>query len=222
MGIYVVVAIAFIVAVAIWLARMFNLLVAARNQTQEAWSEVDVELKRRHDLIPNLVQTVGGYAGHEAGALKAVTEARASAVDAGASRDPSTVAAAEGVLSQAVRSLFAVAENYPNLKAVATFVKLQEQLAETENRIEASRRTYNEKVRLFNTNVQTVPMSLMAAPMGFKPFAFYEAPDTERAAPVVGFKGAPSTLPSQAPEPGVKPPGTVAPSSDTGDSSPRP
>lgn len=200
MGIYVVVALAVVVAIAIWLAWMYNILVAARNQTQEAWSQVDVELKRRHDLIPNLVQTVGGYAGHEAGTLKAVTDARASAVAAGATRDPSKVAAAEGVLSQAVRSLFAVAENYPNLKAVAAFVKLQEQLTETENRIEASRRVYNEKVRRFNTNVQTVPMSLMAAPMGFNPFAFFEAPDTERAAPVVGFKGPSAAVPPQPPE----------------------
>ena len=207
---YVVGAIVVVLAIAIWFGRMYNKLVAGRNRTQEAWSQVDVELKRRHDLIPNLVQTVGGYAGHEAGTLKAVTQARASAVAAGATGDPSRVAAAEGMLSQAIRSVFAVAENYPNLRAITAFVKLQEQLTETENRIEATRRNYNENVRRFNTNVQTIPMSLMAAPMGFQPFVFFEAPVAERAAPTVGFTGPPGTLQPPSPGTDVSPTGPAA------------
>src|ERR1700680_3034228 len=115
------VALGVVVLIVLWLFLTYNGLVAARNRTQEAWSEIDVELKRRHDLIPNLVSTVQGYVGHERGTLEAVTNARAAAVSAGASGDPGKIGAAEDMLTQSLRSLFAVTENYPDLKAIAAF-----------------------------------------------------------------------------------------------------
>ena len=117
-----------IVLILAWLVFTYNGLVTARNRTQEAWSEIDVELKRRHDLIPNLVNTVQGYMGHERGTLEAVTNARANAVAAGATGDPAKIGQAENVLSQSLRSLFAVSENYPDLKAISAFTNLQENL----------------------------------------------------------------------------------------------
>src|SRR6202163_2284252 len=117
-----------VVLVVLWFVFTYNGLVTLRNRTQEAWSEIDVELKRRHDLIPNLVSTVQGYVGHERGTLEAVTNARAAAVSAGATGDPAKIGAAENVLSQRLRSLFAVTENYPDLKAITAFTNLQETL----------------------------------------------------------------------------------------------
>ena len=183
-----------LVIVVLWAALMYNRLVTARNRTQEAWSEIDVELKRRHDLIPNLVETVKGYMGHERQTLEDVTNARAGAVTAGASGDPAKMAAAEGALTQSLRSLFAVAENYPDLKAIAAFTNLQEQLTATEDKVEFSRRFYNGNARDYNIALQRVPMSLMAGPMGFKPFAFFEAEAGEREVPKVDFtSGTPTT-----------------------------
>src|SRR5579859_1156333 len=121
----------------------FNGLVRRRNRTQEAWSQIDVELKRRHDLIPNLVGTVKGYAAHERQTFEAVTAARAGAVNATASGDPAKIVPAENLLSQTLRSLFAVAENYPQLRAVESFVQLQERLTATEDKLEYARRYYN-------------------------------------------------------------------------------
>src|ERR1700687_5601220 len=127
-----------VILVVLWLVFTYNGLVAARNRTQEAWFEIDVELKRRHDLIPNLVSTVQGYVGHERGTLEAVTNARAAAVSAGASGDPAKFGPAESMLTQSLRSLFAVTENYPDLKAIAAFTNLQETLTATEDKIEFS------------------------------------------------------------------------------------
>src|SRR6202165_5700558 len=124
MGTWVVIGI--VVLVLLWLVFTYNGLIAARNRTQEAWSEIDVELKRRHDLIPNLVQTVQGYVGHERGTLEAVTNARAAAVAAGATGDPAKIGAAENMLSQSLRSLFAVTENYPDLNVVVALQNRQE------------------------------------------------------------------------------------------------
>src|SRR4030081_773252 len=158
MGTWIVIGI--VVLIVVWLVLTYTGLVPARNRTQEAWSEIDVELKRRHDLIPNLVSTVQGYVGHERGTLEAVTNARAAAVSAGATGDPAKIGAAENMLSQSLRSLFAVTENYPDLKAIAAFTNLQETLTATEDKIEFSRRFYNGNVRDYNIALQTLPTSL--------------------------------------------------------------
>src|SRR5450759_849221 len=183
-----------LVIVVLWAALIYNRLVTARNRTQEAWSEIDVELKRRHDLIPNLVETVKGYMGHERQTLEDVTNARAGAVTAGASGDPAKMAAAEGALTQSLRSLFAVAENYPDLKAIAAFTNLQEQLTATEDKVEFSRRFYNGNARDYNIALQRMPASVIAGPLGFKPFAFFEAEAGDREVPKVDFtQGTPTT-----------------------------
>src|SRR5438876_9927853 len=201
-----------------WLILTYNSLVTARNRTQEAWSEIDVELKRRHDLIPNLVNTVQGYMGHERGTLEAVTNARAAAVSAGASGDPAKIGQAENMLSQSLRSLFAVSENYPDLKAISAFTNLQETLTATEDKIEFSRRFYNGNVRDYNIKLQTLPTSLIAGVLGFKPFGFVQADEGDRAVPQVSFNnapGSPSSLPPAA-GPGAPPaPGSAGPPPQT-------
>jgi LemA protein len=203
MGTWIVVVV--VILVVGWLVLAYNGLVTARNRTQEAWSEIDVELKRRHDLIPNLVNTVQGYMGHERGTLEAVTNARAAAVSAGASGDPAKIGQAENMLSQSLRSLFAVSENYPDLKAIAAFTNLQETLTATEDKIEFSRRFYNGNVRDYNIKLQTLPTSLIAGALGFKPFAFFQADDADRAVPQVNFgptaSSGPPTLGSSGPPP---------------------
>src|ERR1700680_4866334 len=210
MGTWIVVGI--VVLVLLWLVFTYNGLVTARNRTQEAWSEIDVELKRRHDLIPNLVNTVQGYMGHERGTLEAVTNARAGPVAAGATGDPTKIGAAENMLSQSLRSLFAVSENYPDLKAISAFTNLQEQLTATEDKIEFSRRFYNGNVRDYNIKLQTLPTSLIAGALGFKPFAFFQADDADRAVPQVNF-GPSSTSGPPTPESG---PPSVGPSGPPG------
>jgi LemA protein len=185
MGIWIVVAI--VVLVVVWLVLTYNGLVTAKNRTQEAWSEIDVELKRRHDLIPNLVNTVQGYVGHERGTLEAVTNARANAVAAGATGDTAKIGQAENMLSQSLRSLFAVTENYPDLKAITAFTNLQETLTATEDKIEFSRRFYNGNVRDYNIKLQTLPTSLIAGALGFKAFGFFQADEADRAVPQVSF-----------------------------------
>ncbi len=185
--IIVIVVVVVLLGLGFWAA--FNGLVRRRNRTQEAWSEIDVELKRRHDLIPNLVSTVQGYAAHEQGTFQAVTEARANAVSAGATRDPAQIAPAENVLSGALRSLFAVAENYPQLRAVESFVQLQETLTATEDKIEYARRYYNTSARDYDTALQSFPRNLIAGPFGFKAVAFFAADDEDRAVPQVSFPG---------------------------------
>jgi LemA protein len=197
-----------VILVVLWLVFIYNGLVAARNRTQEAWSEIDVELKRRHDLIPNLVQTVQGYMGHERGTLEAVTNARAGAVAAGATGDPTKIGAAENMLSQSLRSLFAVSENYPDLKAIAAFTNLQEQLTATEDKIEFSRRFYNGNVRDYNIKLQTLPTSLIAGVLGFKAFGFFQADEADRAVPQVNFGNTP---PAGSSGPGLPPPASSGP-----------
>ena len=200
----------------LWLVFTYNNLVSMRNRTQEAWSEIDVELKRRHDLIPNLLNTVQGYMGHERGTLEAVTNARANAVAAGATGDPAKIGQAENVLSQSLRSLFAVSENYPDLKAIAAFTNLQENLTATEDKLEFSRRFYNGNVRDYNTKLQTLPTSLFASALGFKPFGFFQADEGDRAVPQVSFgnvpaPGAPGSLPPPAGPGGPPAPGSAGP-----------
>jgi LemA protein len=201
MGWWIVLGI--VVVVVLWLVFTYNSLVTLRNRTQEAWSEIDVELKRRHDLIPNLIQTVQGYMQHERGTLEAVTNARAGAVAAGATGDPAKIGAAENMLTQSLRSLFAVSENYPDLKAISAFTNLQEQLTATEDKIEFSRRFYNGNVRDYNIKLQTLPTSLIAGALGFKAFGFFQADEGDRAVPQVNFGNTPpSNRPSGPPAAG--------------------
>jgi LemA protein len=177
----VIVAVVVVLVLALWL--VFNGLVKRRNRTEEAWSEIDVELKRRHDLIPNLVTAVRAYASHERGTLEAVTLARSQAVSAAATGDPSRIAFAESSLSGALRSLFAVAENYPQLRAVEGFVQLQESLTSTEDKVEYARRYYNTSARDYNIRLQTFPQNLIARSFGFKKVMFFEAEEGDRSAP---------------------------------------
>jgi LemA protein len=199
----VVVVVVVIVLLALMLWWAYNGLVTRRNRTQEAWSEIDVELKRRHDLIPNLVSTVEGYAAHERGTFEAVTKARADAVAAGATGDPATIAPAENALSGALRSLFAVAENYPQLRAVESFVQLQETLTATEDKIEYARRYYNTSARDYNIALQTFPRNVIAGSFHFSAVAFFGAEEADRAVPVVNFPGATgaAATPSAGPPP---------------------
>src|ERR1700756_84439 len=202
-----------IVLILAWLVFTYNGLVTARNRTQEAWSEIDVELKRRHDLIPNLVNTVQGYMGHERGTLEAVTNARANAVAAAATGDPAKLGQAENVLSQSLPWLFAVSENYPELKAISAFANLQENLTATEDKLEFSRRFYNGNVRDSNAKLQTLPTSLIAGALGFKAFGFFQADEGDRAVPQVNFGNmpAPGSLPPSAGPSGPPAPGSAGP-----------
>ena len=215
MGIGGWIVIAVVVLLVVWFVFTYNRLVTARNRTQEAWSEIDVELKRRHDLIPNLVNTVSGYMGHERGTLEAVTNARAAAVAAGATGDPAKIGQAENMLSQSLRSLFAVSENYPDLKAISAFTNLQETLTATEDKIEFSRRFYNGNVRDYNIRLQTLPTSLVAGALGFKAFGFFQADEGDRAVPQVSFGAAPQSGSASGPPPpaasGPPPMGTSGP-----------
>jgi LemA protein len=190
MAIVIILIVVVLLALGLWTG--YNGLVRKRNRTQEAWSEIDVELKRRHDLIPNLVSTVQGYAAHEKGTFEAVTQARANAVTAGATGDPNQIAPAENALSGALRSLFAVAENYPQLRAVESFKQLQETLTATEDKIEYARRYYNTSARDYNIALQSFPRNVIAGPFGFKAVAFFATDEEERAVPEVSFPGAPA------------------------------
>ena len=175
------------VLIAGWLAMTFNRLVAMRNRMRAAWADVDTLLKRRADLIPNLVQTVRGYMDHEEGTLTRVTEARARAASAGGGPESAaTRAQAENALTAGLRQLFAVAESYPDLKANQNVLDLQRQLGETENDIASARRYYNAVVRDFNTLRETFPNVLIAGPFGFRPGEFFELADVaEREVPKV-------------------------------------
>lgn len=174
-----------IVAVIIfWFIAVFNGIVTLRNRTQEAWSDIDIQLKRRHDLIPNLIETVKGYAKHEKEVFEKVTQARASAISA---KGPAEVGKAENVLTDALKSVFAVAENYPELKATENFQKLQDELTDTENKIEAARRFYNGNVRDFNIKIQVFPNSVVAGMTGSKPFELFQMAEGEKETPQVKF-----------------------------------
>ena len=177
-----------VVVVALWLFVTYNGLVKLRNQTKNAWAQIDVQLKRRHDLIPNLVETVKGYAAHERQTLEAVIQARNTAVGA-VGKGVGEQARAEGGLSGALSKLFAVAEQYPNLKANENFLALQEELTSTENKISFSRQFYNDSVLNYNNKIQMAPSNMVAGVFGFKTGEFFqvEAPE-EREAPKVSFK----------------------------------
>lgn len=160
-----------VAVVLIWLWFTYNSLVTARLRTDEAWSDINVQLKRRYDLIPNLVNTVKGYASHESRVFEEVTKARTQAMDA---RGIGQKAVAEGALAQALKSLFAVAEAYPDLKANENFKHLQEELVEAEDKIQAARRFYNNNVRDYNIKLQVFPNSVIAGSLGFKHRDFFE------------------------------------------------
>jgi LemA protein len=165
---------------------LYNRLVGLRNLVRESWANVDTELKRRYDLIPNLVETVRGYATHERGVLEEVARARAAAV--ASTGRPASQAVDENNLVHSLKSLFAVAENYPQLRANQNFLKLQQALVDTEDRIQAARRFYNANVRDFNTRCQTLPSNLIAGIFGFTPADFFEIEAAiERQAPAVQF-----------------------------------
>lgn len=163
--------------VVFWLIGVYNGLVKLKNRTDEAFSDVDVQLKRRYDLIPNLMETVKGYMTHERETMEKVTQARTAAMNAGSLQDK---AKAENMLSDTLKSLFAVAENYPDLKAGQNFLQLQDELADTENKIQAARRFYNANVRDFNTKIQTFPNNMAAGMLKFKKYDFFEAEEKEK------------------------------------------
>jgi LemA protein len=169
----------------LWFIAMYNGLVRLRNEVKNAWAQIDVQLKRRHDLIPNLVETVKGYAGHEKSTLDAVVAARSRAVSA---QGVENQARAEGELSQALSRLLMLVESYPNLKANENFLALQEELASTENRIGFSRQFYNDSVMNYNTRIQSFPPNIIAGMFGFSASPFFEIADqVERAVPQVKF-----------------------------------
>ena len=183
-----IVLIAIVVILALFLITTYNRLVTLRQRVKEAWSDIDIQFKRRHDLIPNLVETVKGYAAHESGTFQAVTQARANAVAAGASGSPQQMAQAENVLTGTLRSLFAVAEAYPQLQAVQEFKDLSENLTATEDKIAFARRFYNGNVRDYNTALQTFPTNILAGMFAFKAEQYFELADqADRDVPQVKF-----------------------------------
>jgi LemA protein len=178
------IVVAVIVVLVVSVIAIYNGLVRLRNRIDNAWSQIDVQLKRRYDLIPNLVETVKGYAAHERETLEKVIQARNMAIQADGPHDK---AEAENMLSGALKSLFAVSEAYPDLKANQNFLNLQEELTATEDRIAYARQFYNDQVYKYNTKIQTFPSLLIAGPFGFAAREFFEADDESRGPVKVSF-----------------------------------
>ncbi len=168
-----------VVVIVLFLIVLYNRLVSLRQTVNQSWSDVSVQLKQRHDLVPNLVETVKGYATHERGTLDAVVKARNAAVSAAG---PEAQAQAEGLLSGALRQMFALSEAYPDLKANQNFLRLQADLADIENKIAASRRFFNNAVQEYNASTQQFPAVLIAGPFGFTQRTFFEVDEAERVA----------------------------------------
>jgi LemA protein len=181
-AVIVIVVVVLLLLLFFWLG--YNGLVKRRNQVDNAWSQIDVQLKRRHDLIPNLVETVKGYAAHERGTFEAVTAARANAINA---QSPAEQAQAENVLSGALKSLFAVAEAYPDLKANQNFLNLQEELTSAEDRVAYARQFYNDSVLSYNTQIQKFPTVLLAGWFHFEKREFFDAAPEDTETPQVRF-----------------------------------
>ena len=183
------IALVVLVALALFLAAIYNGLVKSNVRVNEAWSDITVQLKRRFDLIPNLVSTVKGYATHEKTVFEEVTKARSAVMDASKSGDVKKTAETDNMFSSTLKSLFAVAENYPELKADKNFMQLQADLTDTENKIQASRRFYNGAVRDINTKIQVFPTNVFAGMLGFKKRDFFEVEDQKEVetAPKVEF-----------------------------------
>lgn len=172
--------------VVVYVLFVYNSLVTQRNRAAEAWSDIDVQLKRRHSLIPNLIETVKGYATHERETLDSVVAARTQAISA---HSPEEQAKAESALSSTLKTLFAVSEQYPDLKANANFLELQRELSDTENKILSSRRFYNGVVRDYNTALETVPSNIVASTFGFTKKDFFQLDnESEREVPKVSFE----------------------------------
>ncbi|HEX6725520.1 MAG TPA: LemA family protein, partial [Gaiella sp.] len=182
--VWLIVLLVIVALIVIALIALYNRFVRYRNRVDNAWAQIEVQLKRRWDLIPNLIETVKGYAAHERGTFEAVTEARANAQRA---QGPAETAAAEGILGAALGRLFAVAEAYPELQADENFRQLQDELAGTENRIAVSRQVYNDTVLTFNNAIQTFPGVVLAGPFGFTQREFFETDEAQRGAPEVDF-----------------------------------
>ncbi len=175
-----IIIIALTLIIALYIIFVFNSLIMLRNDVRKSFSGIDIQLKRRCDLIPNLVNTVKAYASHEKELLENITLARASILSGSANSNVSQMAKGENLLGGALKSLFAVAENYPNLKANENFLKLQEELSETEDQIAASRRIYNENVTYYNNKIQMVPSNIVASVFKFEESEFFEASDLDR------------------------------------------
>ncbi len=170
-----------VVVIVLWVIGAFNSLVSRKNRVAEAWSDIEVQLKRRYDLIPNLIETVKGYATHEKSILENVTKARTAAMS---TEDPKAKLQAENQLSQTLKSLFAVAENYPQLKANENFGKLQDELTDTEDKIQAARRFYNGNVRDYNTAIEVFPKNIIAGAFGFKQKELFDVDNDAERQPV--------------------------------------
>ncbi len=180
-----IIILAIIVILVFWMFGMYNGLVRLRNQVKNAWSQIDVQLKRRHDLIPNLVETAKGYMKHERETLESITKARNLAVQA---QGPAAQGKAEGQLNEAISRFLVVVENYPDLKASQNFLALQEELTTTENKVGFARQFYNDQVQQFNTKIESVPTNIIANMFNFKQAEFFEIEvAAEREAPQVKF-----------------------------------
>ena len=201
----VIVVVAIVVLLLLLLVGMFNKLVRLRNRAENAWAQVDVQLRKRYDLIPNLVETVKGYAAHERGTFEAVTNARVAAQQA---QGVAQQAEAENVLTATLGRLFAVAEAYPQLRATENFQQLQAQLSEVEQNIAVSRQVYNDTVLSYDNALETVPTNVIAGLFHFNPREYFQTEDATRAVPQVSFTDAPPLPPPAAASP---PPETPAP-----------
>ena len=185
LGLIALILVGLAAVVLLWVAGAYNSLVRLRNQVENAWAQIDVQLKRRHDLIPNLVETVKGYAAHERGTMEAVIQARNMAVNA---KTVGERAVAENVLTGALKSLFAVAEAYPDLKANQNFLRLQEELTSTENKITFARQFYNDSVMTYNVRIEIFPVNFIASMFSFGRRDLFEVKaEAEREAPQVKF-----------------------------------
>lgn len=174
---YLYLVLALVVLVLLWMIAAYNSLIRTRNRTKEAWSDIDVQLKRRYDLIPNLIEIVKGYATHEREVFEKVTQARAQAISAQGMKQK---AEAENMLSETLKSLFAVSESYPDLKASTNFLELQRELTDTEDKIQAARRFYNNNVMELNTKIETFPNNMMAGMFGFKQMELFQTAEGEK------------------------------------------
>ncbi len=184
--VFLIIVIVLIVFFVLMFVSMYNSLIKLRNQVKNAWSQIDVQLKRRHDLIPNLIETVKGYMTHERDTLENITKARSQAMNASGVADK---AKAEGELSGAMSKFFLVVENYPDLKANQNFLALQEELTSTENKISFSRQNYNDQVLFYNNKIQMFPTNIMAGMFNFKDEQFFQVEDkADREVPKVSFK----------------------------------
>jgi LemA protein len=212
----IVIVVAIIVILLLVLVGMFNKLVRLRNRAENAWAQVDVQLRKRYDLIPNLVETVKGYAAHERGTFESVTAARTAAQQA---QGVQQQAEAENILTQALGRLFAVAEAYPQLRATENFQQLQAELTNTEDQIAGARRIYNGNVQSYNTRIQTFPGTVFAGVFGFTKREFFEIEDAgDRAVPQVSFaggSGTPPAAPAVPSAPASPPPAPPAPDPGT-------